>query len=64
MVEGISGYCRTDRLKLRKRNEIYVEIPINKELLAGYDPRFGTCAGRPKFTPSALMVGGGYQCYV
>lgn len=38
--------------------KIYVEIPINKELLAGYDPRL-EAAPAGKFTPSALMVGAG-----
>ena len=38
--------------------QIYVEIPINKELLAGYDPRLEP-APAGKFTPSALMVGAG-----
>ncbi len=39
MVEGISGYCRTGPFETPEEEQIYVEIPINKELLAGYDPR-------------------------
>lgn len=39
-----------------EEEQIYVEIPINKELLAGYDPRLEP-APAGKFTPSALMVG-------
>lgn len=38
--------------------KIYVEIPLNKEYLAGYDPRLEP-ASAGKFTPSALMVGAG-----
>ena len=41
-----------------EEEQIYVEIPINKELLAGYDPRLEP-APAGKFTPSALMVGAG-----
>ncbi len=37
-----------------EEEQIYVEIPINKELLAGYDPRLEP-APAGKFTPSALM---------
>ena len=41
-----------------EEEQIYVEIPINKEWLAGYDPRLEP-APAGKFTPSALMVGAG-----
>lgn len=41
-----------------EEEQIYVEIPINKELLAGYDSRLEP-APAGKFTPSALMVGAG-----
>ena len=41
-----------------EEEQIYVDIPINKELLAGYDPRLEP-APAGKFTPSALMVGAG-----
>ena len=45
-------------LNLLKKKKIYVEIPLNKEYLAGYDPRLEP-ASAGKFTPSALMVGAG-----
>ena len=41
-----------------EEEKIYVEIPLNKEYLAGYDPRLEP-ASAGKFTPSALMVGAG-----
>lgn len=41
-----------------EEEKVYVEIPINKELLAGYDSRLEP-APAGKFTPSALMVGAG-----
>ena len=46
------------QIETPEEEQIYVEIPINKELLAGYDPRLEP-APAGKFTPSALMVGAG-----
>ena len=46
------------RYESPEEEKIYVEIPLNKEYLAGYDPRLEP-ASAGKFTPSALMVGAG-----
>lgn len=59
-VDG-RGYIRLlpyDPFESPEEEKIYVEIPLNKEYLAGYDPRLEP-ASAGKFTPSALMVGAG-----
>ena len=50
--------CRRTYLTPLSKYMLRIEIPINKELLAGYDPRLEP-APAGKFTPSALMVGAG-----